>query len=136
MGFVDRIRLAAEQARQQNGQPWDAQQASMPWVKKLRMIADQAREQRPAHAWEAPVQRLKGKIGSDGVERISTQAVFDYLDVPQRERSAVACSTLSKLMQAQGWSPVRFRGITRGGFLDQVRGYAREAARSSPARSP
>jgi hypothetical protein len=136
MGFLDGMRLAAEQARQQNGQPWDAHQSSMPWVTKLRMIAEQARQQRAAHPWEAPIGRLKGKISSDGIERISTQLVFDYLDVPQCERAAVACSTLSKLMQAQGWSPVRFRGITRGGFLDQVRGYAREAARSSPARSP
>jgi hypothetical protein len=136
MGFVDRIRLVAEQARQQNGQPWDPQEASLPWVEKIRRAAEQARQQRTAHPWEAPIQRLRGKIGSDGVERISTQAVFDYLDVPQRERSAVACSTLSKLMQAQGWSPVRFRGITRGGYLDQVRGYAREAARSSAARGP
>jgi hypothetical protein len=49
--------------------------------------------------------------------RIGTQAVSDYLGVPQqREPSAVACSTLSKLMQSQGWTPVRFRGITRGGY--------------------
>jgi hypothetical protein len=136
MGFVDRIRLAAEQARQQNNQPWAPQQASMPWVNKLRMIAEQARQQRVAHPWETPIQRLHGKIDSDGVERISTQAVFDYLDVPQCERSAVACSTLSKLMQAQGWTPVRFRGMTRGGFLDQVRGYAREAVLGSPRAVP
>jgi hypothetical protein len=71
------------------------------------------------------------------VERISTQAVFDYLDVPQCERSAVACSNLSKLMQAQGWTPVRFRGTTRGGYLDQVRGYARETVRRpSPHPTP
>ena len=81
-------------------------------------------------------QTLKGKIGSDGVERISTQAVFDYLDVPQCERSAVACSTLSKLMQAQGWTSVRFRGITCGGYRDQVRGFAREAECRSLPPSP
>jgi hypothetical protein len=97
----------------------------MGWVETIRLAAEAARQQPRAHPWQAPIERLKGKIGSDGVERISTQAVFDYLDVPQRERSAVACSTLSKLMQARGWTPTRYRGITRGGFLDQVRGFCK-----------
>jgi hypothetical protein len=134
MGFVDRIRLGAEQAREQNGQPLEIQRAPMAWVDMLRATAQQARQQRTAHPWAAPIERLKGKIGSDGVERISTQAVFDVIGVPQCERSAVACSALAKLMMGAGWTAVRFRGITRGGYLDQVRGYAREAPRVS-ARS-
>src|SRR5947209_3867653 len=103
----------------------------MAWVSTIREAAEQARQQQKEHPWGAPIQRLRGKTSSDGVERVTTQQVFDYLDVPQRERSAVASSTLAKMMIAAGWTPVRFRGMTRGGFMDQVRGYARQAARPS-----
>ena len=34
-------------------------------------------------------------------------------------------STSAKRMAEIGWAAVRFRGITRGGYLEQVRGYAR-----------
>jgi hypothetical protein len=101
----------------------------MGWVETIRLGAEQARQQRTAHPWEFPIERLRGEVGLDGVERVSTQTVFDVLEVPQRARTAPACSTLAKLMLAYGWTPVRFRGLTRGGFLDQVRGYAREARR-------
>jgi hypothetical protein len=56
------------------------------------------------------------------------------LEIPQRSRRAGACRRLAKLMSELGWMPVRVRGLTRGGYLEQVRGYARDArheARSS-----
>jgi hypothetical protein len=33
--------------------------------------------------WRLRLERVRGKIGGDGVERISTQALFDLLEVPQ-----------------------------------------------------
>ena len=99
----------------------------MPFIETLRLGREQAR--RRPHPWENPIQRLRGRVGSDGVERVTTQAVFDFLDVPQRARSAAACSALAKKMRNAGWTPIRFRGLTRGGFLEQIRGYAREAPR-------
>lgn len=76
--------------------------------------------------WLIVLERISGRIGNDGVERISTQAVFDILEVPQRQRAG-AYRRLARSMRALGWSPIRARGLTRGGFEDIVRGYAREA---------
>jgi hypothetical protein len=78
-----------------------------------------------------PIARLKGQMGSDGVERISTQAVLDVLEVPQKERKAGAFKRISKLMLEAGWTPIRARDLTRGGFKDQARGYARKCGSSS-----
>ena len=33
---------------------------------------------------------------------------------------------LAKLMAELGWMAVRVRGLTRGGYLEQVRGYCRQ----------
>jgi hypothetical protein len=88
-----------------------------------RRACDEARAQR-VDPWH---QRLKnrGKIGDDGVERTSTHTLFDILEVAQRTRTAGACRRLAKLMRDHGWSPIKARGLTRGGFKDQVRGWAR-----------
>ena len=37
---------------------------------------------RDADPWRAPLQRLKGRVDDDGVERITTQLVLDILEVP------------------------------------------------------
>jgi hypothetical protein len=76
--------------------------------------------------WRMPLERLHGKIGDDGIERITTQLLFDILQIPQRSRGAGACRRLAKLMSELGWMAVRVRGLTRGGYLEQVRGYCRE----------
>ena len=80
-----------------------------------------------ADPWLLRLERLRGKVGDDGIERISTQTVFDVLEVPQRSRGAGACSPTSEVMRDLGWTPVRVRDLTRGGYLEQVRGYARDA---------
>jgi hypothetical protein len=79
-----------------------------------------------ADPWLLRLERVRGKIGGDGVERISTQEVFDILEVPQRKRTAGACRRLAQLMRELGWSATKARGLTQGGFRDQVRGYARD----------
>jgi hypothetical protein len=82
-----------------------------------------------ADPWRLPLERLHGKVGDDGIERITTQLLFDILEVPQRSRGAGACRRLAKLMAHLGWAAVRVRGLTRGGYLEQVRGYCREPFR-------
>lgn len=82
-----------------------------------------------ADPWRAPLERLHGRTGDDGIERISTQAVFDYLDVYQRNRGASASRRLARLMRQLGWTPVRLRDLTRGGYKEQVRGYCRVPGR-------
>jgi hypothetical protein len=62
----------------------------------------------------------------DAIERISTQSIFDVLELPQRGRNAAACGRLAKLMRELGWSPIKARGMTQKGFREQVRGYARD----------
>ena len=83
--------------------------------------------EQPADPWRLPFERVRGKIGDDGIERITTQTLFDTLEVLQRSRGAGASRRLAKLMIELGWSPVRVRGLTRGGYIEQVRGYVRDA---------
>ena len=85
---------------------------------------------RDADPWRLILERLRGKIGDDGVERIATQAVFDVLEVPQRRRGAGTCRRLAGLMRELGWRPIKARGLNQRGLLDQIRGYARDHNRS------
>ena len=96
------------------------------WIEKLRQ-AEAERLAWNSDPWRLRLERLRGKISDDGIERITTQAVFDILEIPQRNRTAGACRRLAKLMSELGWTAVRVRGLTRGGYLEQVRGYARDA---------
>ena len=84
----------------------------------------------PADPWLVRLERVRGKIGDDGIERITTQRLFDVLEVPQQSRRAGASRRLAKMMIELEWSPVRLRGLSRGAYFEQVRGYARDARRS------
>jgi hypothetical protein len=81
--------------------------------------------------WRLPLERLHGKDSGDGIERISTQGVFDVLEVPQVNRGAGACKRLARVMKDLGWSPIKARGLNQAGFRDQIRGYAKDK-RGSP----
>jgi hypothetical protein len=81
---------------------------------------------RNADPWRLRLEGLRGKVGDDGVERISTQTVLDLLDVSQRSRGAGACRRLAKVMGELGWHPIKARGLTQTGVRDQIRGYARD----------
>jgi hypothetical protein len=72
------------------------------------------------------LERARGKVGFDGLERISTQTLLDFLEVPQRERTAGTYRHLAKVMAELGWTAVRVRDFTRGGYKEQVRGYIRD----------
>jgi hypothetical protein len=74
----------------------------------------------------APLQRVRGKVELDGHERVSSQALLDMLEVPQRSRTAGTYRRLAKLVAELGWSAVRVRDLTRGGYKEQVRGYVRD----------
>ena len=86
----------------------------------------QVRESPPADPWLAPLQRVRGKVGFDGSERVSSQTLLDMLEVPQRSRAAGTYRRLAKLMSELGWTAVRVRDFNRGGFKEQVRGYVRD----------
>src|SRR5438874_1762839 len=76
--------------------------------------------------WLAPLQRVRGKVEFDGLERVSSQTLLDVLQVAQRSRTAGTYRRLAKLMAQLGWSAVRVRDLTRGGYKEQVRGYVRD----------
>jgi hypothetical protein len=83
--------------------------------------------EQPIDPWLAPLQRVRGKTEFDGRERVSSQSLLDLLEVPQRSRTAGTFRRLSKLMTELGWTAVRVRDLTRGGYKEQVRGYVRAA---------
>jgi hypothetical protein len=103
----------------------------VPFLEKLRAAQAEAVPQ-PADPWRLPLERLRGKTGFDGLERISTQTLLDILEIPQRDRTAGAYRRLAKLMAELGWSAVRVRDLTRGGYKEQIRGYCRDARRAPP----
>ena len=96
------------------------------WVERLRQA--KAELAAPVDPWAVRLERVRGKIGDDGIERISTQTLFDHLEVFQRSRGAGACRRLARVMRDLGWTPVRVRDLTRGGYLEQVRGYCRKTS--------
>jgi hypothetical protein len=95
------------------------------FLQTLRDGAEQARKSTAEHPWIACLRKLKGRVGGDGVERISTTDVFDILEVPMRRRPSETVR-LSRLMRTLGWQPIRARGLNPGSYRDRVRGYARE----------
>jgi hypothetical protein len=99
----------------------------MSFIGELIRIRDEMRTQsaQQADPWRLRLERARGKVGDDAVERVSTQALFDLLEVAQRSRNAGAARRLAKIMRELGWHPIKARGMTPGGFTDQVRGYAR-----------
>jgi hypothetical protein len=101
------------------------------WITRMRE-AQAEMAARNADPWRLRLERLRGKVGDDNVERISTQAIFDVLEVPQRNRGAGACRRLARLLMCElGWSPIKARGLNQRGLLEQIRGYARDP-RGSP----
>jgi len=92
-----------------------------------RMKAAAVEAAKPIDPWRLRLERVRGTTGFDGLERISTQRLMDLLEVPQRQRTAGAYRHLATLMAELGWAPVRVRDLTRGGYLEQVRGYVRNA---------
>ena len=84
-----------------------------------------------ADPWVIRLERIRGKVGDDGVQRISSQAILDILEVPQRNRGAGACRRLAKIMRGLGWRPIKARGLNQRGILEQIRGYAKDT-RGSP----
>jgi hypothetical protein len=101
----------------------------MSLLERLR-VASMAAEQ-PADPWLAPLQRVRGKVEFDGLERVTSQTLLDMLEVPQRSRTAGTFRRLAKLMAELGWTAVRVRDLTRGGYKEQIRGYVRDARPSN-----
>jgi hypothetical protein len=81
----------------------------------------------PVDPWHLRLERVRGRIDFDGVERVTSQMLLDLLEVPQRDRRAGTFRRLAKIMAELGWTPVRVRDLTGRGYKEQVRGYYRDA---------
>ncbi len=97
----------------------------MSWLETLHKAKAELAAQ-DADPWRLRLERVRGKIDYDGLERVTTQMLLDVLELPQRSRKAGTYKRLAKLMAELGWMAVRVRGLTRGGYLEQVRGYCRQ----------
>jgi hypothetical protein len=100
------------------------------FMEKLRLAQAEISARDP-DAWRLPLERVRGKIDFDGLERVSSQTLLDLLEVPQRNRTA-GIRHLSKLMTELGWSAVRVRDFNGRGYKEQIRGYCREAQVQHP----
>jgi hypothetical protein len=105
----------------------------MAFIQRLNEKKAQVRERETSDPWRFPLERLRGQIGDDGLEKIQTQAVLDVLEVAQSRRRAGTYRRLARLMAELGWTAVRVRGLTRGGYLEQVRGFSRAARSKAPS---
>jgi hypothetical protein len=89
---------------------------------------------RNSDPWRMPLERVRGKIDFfDGLERVSSQTLLDLLEIPQHCRTVGTFRRLSKVMTELGWTAVRVRDLTRGGYKEQVRGYCRGAHSLQPS---
>ena len=80
-----------------------------------------------ADPWRLVLERVRGKVDFyDRLERVSSQTLLDLLEVLQPNRTAGTFRRLAKVMAELGWTAVRVRDLTRGGYLEQIRGYCRE----------
>lgn len=96
----------------------------MSWLGKLEAAeAEFARAN--TDAWITTLERAQGCIGHDGLERISSQRLFDVLDLPLKSRGQAASRRLKAAMVQLGWMPTRVRDVTGRGFTENIRGYAR-----------
>lgn len=95
------------------------------FLQELQHDIIKARNSANEDPWERKLRKLKGKVGHDGIERISTYDVFDALEVPMRRRPSETVR-LSRIMRQLGWTNIRARGLNPGSYRDRVRGYARE----------
>jgi hypothetical protein len=98
----------------------------VPSVVLERLHTARAQIERASDPWLLRLERVRGKVGDDGVERITTKILFDHLEVLQRSRGAGACRRFAKVMRELGWTALRVRDLTRGGYKEQVRGYCRD----------
>ena len=98
------------------------------WSFRGRVEAAKAAAAEWADPWRLRLERVQGKIDFfDRLERVSSQTLLDLLEVPQCNRTAGTFRRLSKVMTELGWTAVRVRDLTRGGYKEQVRGYCRDA---------
>jgi hypothetical protein len=98
----------------------------MSWLGRLHKAQAEIAARNADHPWKLRLERVRGKVDYDLLERVSTQSLLDILEVKQNRRTAGTYRILARLMTKLGWTAVRVRDWIRGGYLEQVRGYCRD----------
>jgi hypothetical protein len=101
------------------------------WLERLH--SEKVRlENRNADVWVPILERAKGVVDHDGIERVTAQSLLDILKVPMGKRKNEHYQRLTKIMIDLGWSSHRIHGITAGGYREQVHGFCRDARHKKP----
>ena len=90
----------------------------------LRQAAKAAQDAGTVDPWLESLASFKGVIGTGGIERTSTTALFDHLEVPQ-DRRQQATKRLAKIMRELGWQATRVRALNSNGFSARLRGFTK-----------
>jgi len=77
------------------------------FLEKVRELKSESAARKADHPWKLRLERVRGKIDADGLERLTTQMLFDVLEVPQRSRTAGACRRLAAVMTECAWANAR-----------------------------
>jgi len=77
------------------------------FLEKVRELKAESAARKADHPWKLRLERVRGKIDADGLERLTTQMLFDVLEVPQRSRTAGACRRLAAVMTECAWANAR-----------------------------
>jgi hypothetical protein len=101
----------------------------MSWQAKLHEAAANAVVQR-ADPLRLRLERVRGTVNYDGVERVSSQTLLDLLEIPQRQRRAGLYRRLARIMTELGWRATRVRDLNGRGFREQLRGFCREVGQA------
>jgi hypothetical protein len=59
---------------------WLSSGSGVSFISRLR--AARSNIKKPSDPWTDALRKIRGQIGHDGVERIATNALFEYLDLP------------------------------------------------------
>ena len=114
--FMEILQEGAQRGREGTARrhPREPERSRLSFVEMLRASAEAGRNAGVEDPWEARLRKLKGRIGHDGVERVSTHDVFELLEVPMRRRPSETIR-LSRAMRRLGWSNIRARGLNPAG---------------------
>lgn len=106
------------------------------FVSRIQGAFDELSRSENEDPWLPTLRTLEGRVGPDGVERISSYDVFEALEVPVRRRAGLTVR-LSRLMRSLGWTNIRAHGLNSHSYRDRVRGFARQVAgHPATARMP
>jgi len=105
------------------------QQEGESYGKYLERLKEQV-QGHEAEPWREKLERLKGRVDHEGGEFVTTKELLAAVGVSQRGHQVGAHKRIAPILKSLGWEPVRRRGLTPTGLLDQVRGWARQPAPS------